>query len=254
MVSAMPLSQMFTGRRYTVVRDTMLSTNLAIRSANYLPLTFPAAAPRLFPVGNFIKFDIYNKYPYVVDDEKTTVQIRFNMWIPFGAFLVGKTPLSLLTVFYPIAERLFSRINVDASLEAMQEAQNVHFTVGIRSRTVTMLNNISTITISVTKVKPNNAYTYIYDFVVRYQYNIQDLGGEMYRVRLCNFKILRAISCRTGNNLYQFYRDTYFERYGAEITEEDYYNILDTCPFTWKLYTPLQTPLCRGFLNVNTLG
>jgi len=253
MVAGIQLSQVLKGRRYVKVRDAMLNANLAARSRNYTPLTAPVAAPRLFPQGTFVQFDIYNKKPYVRKGKKYTVQVRFNVWLPFGVLLNEPVPLTLFATFYPIADELFSRVNVDSSLEAMDEAQKVDFTIGIKRRTRSMIRNVDTVTIAITKTETSRVTTYFYDFVVRYQWSFVDLGQGEYEITLCNLRILRARACNSGDDLFELYNETYKEYYGTEYPPEQYYSVINTCNFAWKLYTPPAVRVCNAILSSSLL-
>ncbi|CAH69438.1 hypothetical protein [Deltalipothrixvirus pozzuoliense] len=249
MVASTPLSTMFSGRSYYTVRDALSSIHLITRSSNYIPLLLPVHAPRLFPMGEYVEFDIYTKKPYERRNKRYTVQIRFNIWLPFGALITTNVPQRLYSLFFPIANLLFSRINVGASLDDMLETQNIPATIGIKSRTNAMVHNVNTVSIIITKIESSTVNSYIYDYILRYQWRFDDMGGNAYNIEICNLQILHAQSCRSNKSLYDLYNDTYREFFHTDKNRYDYFTIFDKCPFTWKLYTPPRTPLCRTVVD-----
>lgn len=250
MIEGVALSDIYTGRTYNRVRDALFSVNFITRSNNYVPIT-GRRIPRLFPMGEYLEFDIYNRKPYEKRGKRYTIQIHFNIWTPYGFLLsLPNIPRGLFKLFFPIAEYIFRRVNYGASLYAMDQKQNVEFTIGISHHSDSIIHNVDTVSISITKVEASGVNSYIYDFIIRYQWRFEDKGGGVYNIDLCHLSILEARSCRTGLNLFDFVASVTKEKEGREITRGEYYTIRTKCAFRWRLYIPPTTPLCRGIADL----
>jgi len=151
MLAGTALSNMFSGRRYKVVRQTMISHDIVRLTNDYVPLTAPAPSYRVLPVGEHIVFDIYSRNRYVRNNKEYTIQIRFDVWFPSCVIRKNKYGEQLLALFFPIADALFRRINVGASIEDMIESQELDFTVGVVKRERETIRNLSTWSILITK-------------------------------------------------------------------------------------------------------
>ncbi|MCY0881748.1 MAG: hypothetical protein OWS74_07115, partial [Firmicutes bacterium] len=163
LVTGNPLSSLFSGTTYIRVRNALASVGFLTRSNDYAPFPSLIRSPRIFPNGDVYDFDIYLAQPYEEKGKKYTVQVHFNVWLPFGVFLRGNDADVLFRLFYRIADLLFSRINIGASIEDMAEAQNTPVTIGIQSHAITMLHNIDTVSIIISKIQYSTINSYIYD-------------------------------------------------------------------------------------------
>jgi hypothetical protein len=250
MLSGIPLSAMFSGKAYYRIRSTMVAHDLIRSSTDYVPITSFATAPRLFPVGERFEFDIYNKKKYVRKGKSYTIQIHFDVWFPLGVIRTKNYAEQLFALFFPIADMLFSRINVGASVEEMVESQNVDFTLGIVSATRDIIRNIATWSIIVTKYETSRVTSYVYDFVVKYRWEFKDIGGGTYNADMCYLHIANARSCATDRDLYTLYNETYREYTGRDKPYYEYSNVFTNCTFTFSYLRPTRIPLCRT--NVDT--
>jgi len=250
LLAGVALSVMFSGRRYRVVRQVMVSYDVARITNDYIPLTAPAPSPRVLPVGERIVFDIYSRNRYVRRGKEYTVQIRFDVWFPLGVIQKKKYGGQLLALFFPIADALFRRINVGASIEDMVESQDMDFTVGVVSRERDVIRNVSTWSIIITKYETSKVTSYPYDFIVKYRWTFDDLGGGgMYNADMCYLGIIKAVSCTTNINLYESYNRTYTEYTGQPFPRERYHIIFNACDFTFNYLRPTQVPLCRATID-----
>jgi len=249
MLAGTALSSMFSGRRYKVVRQIMVSHDVARLTNDYVPLTAPAPSPRVLPVGEHIVFDIYSRNRYVRRNKEYTVQIRFDVWFPLGVIRKNKYGEQLLALFFPIADALFRRINVGASIEDMVESQELDFTVGVVKREKDVIRNLSTWSIIITKYETSKVTSYPYDFIVKYRWTFDDLGGGVYNADMCYLQILMARSCTTNINLYESYNRTYTEYTGQPYPYDKYHIIFNTCDFTFNYLRPTKVPLCRATVD-----
>ena len=253
-VASLPLSILFSGVTYYRVRDAMLNTGLATRSNDYVFLNGRHGVPRTFPVGERVVFDIYNKKPYYRRGKNYTVQVNFDLWFPFGFLPERNLADFLFGEFFEVADTVFSRINYGASIDAMETAQSdIDFTVGVQRRERARLANFGTVTVIISKVETTGITSYVYSFVVRYQWLMRFVNESEIEVTLCNMRILKATSCRTGRDLFQDYTATYTLYHLTPPDEDEWRNVLTRCDFYWNLYTPSSTPLCNTYVNANTL-
>lgn len=260
LVSGLPLYAMYHGTTYDIVRAVMLVNDLVRRTTDYVPLTSPAPSPRYLPVGVRVVFDIYTKQRYYIKGKAYTVQIHFDVWLPLGVLdkkclnTVGRIPpecaTQLYITFFDVAERLFSRINVGASLYSMLGGeQNVEFTVGIEKVEKSVIRNVSTWSVIITKYETSKVTSYVYDFVVRYRWEFTDLGGGTYNVDICNVYILTAMACRTGRNLFVVYNSVYRDMTGRDYDYELWRTVLNKCEFTFNYYRPTSVDMCKFKLS-----
>jgi len=249
MLSGIALSNMFSGRRYRTVRQIMISHDVARITNDYVPLTAPAPSPRVLPVGERIVFDIYSRNRYVRRGKEYTIQIRFDVWFPLGIIRKKKYGDQLLALFFPIADSLFRRINVGASIEDMTESQDIEFTVGVVKREREVIRNLSTWSIIITKYDTSKVTSYPYDFIVKYRWTFDDIGEGTYNADMCYLRILIAKSCTTNIDLYESYNRTYTEYTGQPFPHDKYYTIFNTCDFTFNYLRPTRLPLCRATLD-----
>ncbi|AZI75880.1 hypothetical protein SBFV3_gp45 [Sulfolobales Beppu filamentous virus 3] len=250
MVSSLPLSTLYTGVTYYRVRDEMIRNALAVLSDDYIFLDGRRGRARVFPVGERVVFDIYNKKPYYRRGKDYTIQVHFDLWFPYGFLPEHNIADFLFSRFYDMADAIFHRINYGASLDAMEEKQSdIDFTVGIERRERSKLANFGTVTILVTKVEATGLVSYAYSFIVRYQWVIRQRDDNEFETTLCHFYILDARSCLSLRSLFETYSATYTLYHLQPPEENRYRTLLRQCNFLWNLYTPTTTPLCNTTVN-----
>lgn len=254
MLSGIPLSAMYSGTSYIRVRDVMLTHNLVRRSTDYVPTTTFASTPRLFPMGEHVVFDIYTKQTYMRKGKLYTVQVNFDVFFPLGVIQKDNYDVQLYRLFFPIAELLFRRINVGASLESMTGSMDMQFTLGIVKREHDIIRNIGTWSIVITKYDESRVVSYVYDYIVKYRWEFRDLGGGTYNADMCHLRIARAVACNSGNDLYTLYNESYKKYTGRDKPYHEYTDIFTNCDFRFSYLRPVYTPLCRENLNTKILA
>jgi len=233
LISGVPLSQIYSGRTYIRVRNELISKGYA--SLTTVPGT---RIRRLLPLGTYVEFDIYSKQHYEYKRDQYTFQVRFRIWFPK---CYPTEPKRLLGLFLPLAYDFTDRINYGVHIEATE----LPFTIGIHRVTDNALvHNNDVTSVLVTKYTATRVIIYRYDFHIRYRWLPIYTSLDSVYVDMCQLYILRAISCRTGIDLYQNYNARFTEITGSPYNEELYRYILNKCDFRWTIYIPTSVTLC----------
>lgn len=229
LISGVPLSQIYSGSTYIRTRDELILKRYAER---YIPLR------RILPLGTYVEFDIYSKETYTYKRDQYTFQVRFRIWFP-KCFPTDAD--SLLSLFLPLAYDFMDRINYGVAIEDT----NLQFVIGIhRVTNNALIHNNDIVSVLVTKYTATRVITYRYDFHVRYRWLPIYSSLDSVYVDMCQLYILRAISCRTGSDLYRNYSSAFESISGVPYNEELYRYILHKCDFRWSVYIPQSVILC----------
>jgi len=237
------LSSIYKGSLYRTARETLLRHRLITYTNDYVRRDGIFPRYRYLPVGLFIVADVYNKKPYKSKGNEYTVQLRIRLWTPLTFFYdINSVNIRLLVALYvPIANYLFSRINVRADLYKMSD----EFTVGIQDSYLSPFHDLDKWTVFITKTNRKGRFMYVYDAPIIYQWYINNNNNSLY-TDLCNITLLNLLSCTTGKSIEEEFQKN-FEKFDIRLYSE----IRRKCEFTLPIIRLKEIPICCIKTKVN---